>query len=207
MGQIPMSPPISAEQNPSPKLLNETLPLSPFDIHSNFFDLAALEDDPFASMLPFWPDPLLATPVPGPFISESNDRSRIAFDDFDRSRLIHDLQDVPNHLKGQLPSAFHLTTLIRQYFTHVNPLLPFIHMPSFSVQSCPTIYLVLLLVIGDVYSAEKTGEIWARQTFRYLMRAEIHRHENEGQMMDITSIQALNMWVSELTYSAEPSTM
>jgi hypothetical protein len=158
-------------------------------------------------MLPFWPDPLLLSPVGPSRGPDTNQLARIAFDDFDRSRLIHDLQAVPEDLKGHLPPPFHLTAILRQYFTHVNPLLPFIHPPSFSVQSCPTLYLLLLLAIGDVYSEEKTVDKWARKTFRFLMRNAIERYENGNEDLPITSIQALNMWVSELTYSSDPSTI
>jgi hypothetical protein len=195
-------------QLPSPKATHGSQAShSPFDNNSALFDISAFDIDPFASMLPFWPDPLLLTPVNDPAYSESNQLSRIAFDDFDRSRLIHDLQDVPEHLKGHLPPPFHLTTLLRQYFTHVNPMLPFIHPASFSVQGCPTLYLILLLAIGDVYSAEKTVDPWARKTFRYLMRNAIDEYENSNQEFPITSIQALNMWVSELTYASDPTTI
>ena len=205
----PISP-VSSEmpQLPSPKATHGSQAShSPFDNNSALFDISAFDIDPFASMLPFWPDPLLLTPVNDPAYSESNQLSRIAFDDFDRSRLIHDLQDVPEHLKGHLPPPFHLTTLLRQYFTHVNPMLPFIHPASFSVQGCPTLYLILLLAIGDVYSAEKTVDPWARKTFRYLMRNAIDEYENSNQEFPITSIQALNMWVSELTYASDPTTI
>jgi len=205
----PISPAESdPAQLPSPKATQESpASMSPFDNNSSFFDIGAFDIDPFASMLPFWPDPLLLTPVAGPTCCDTNQLSRIAFDDFDRSRLIHELQAVPQHLRGHLPPPFRLTTILHQYFTHVNPLLPFTHPPSFSVSSCPTLYLLLLLAIGDVYSEERTVDKWARKTFRYLMRNAIERYENSEEDFPITSIQALNMWVSELTYSSDPSTI
>jgi len=122
------------------------------------------------------------------------------FDDFDRSRILHDLEDVPREKKGELPSCAHLSRLIKQFFEFVSPYVPFFHMPSFSVKTYPTLFLLLLLAVGDVYSEHRTVEEWARKSFRYLLRLEIEKYENSEEDLPITTIQALNMWIYELVY-------
>lgn len=165
--------------------------------------LELFDIDPFPWLSSFWDDPLLTSPTQSP--PEFN--PAIAFDDFDRSRLIHDLDLIPNFFKGKLPPCSQLTDVLRQYFQYVDPLMPVIHVPSFSVKNCPTLTLLLLLAIGDVYSSEQTLEQWARMAFRIMMRKEIEQFENGEIEMSLSSIQVLNMWVSELAYSGDSTLM
>ena len=167
------------------------------------FDLSAFEFDDFPSVTPFWPDPTFHTPPSAPLISLANDNPGVVFDDFDRSRLLHDLALLPAECQGDLPSSVQLTTILHQYFQYVDPYTPIIHVPSFSVKSCPTVLLLLLLAIGDVYSADthQTLERWARKAFRFLVRKEIELFETSDYEIPLTTIQALAMWISELVYS------
>jgi hypothetical protein len=171
------------------------------------FDLSAFELDSFPSVTPFWPDPSFHTPPTAPFISALSENPGVTFDDFDRSRLIHDLLSVPLNCRGDLPTSSQLTTILRQYFQYVDPYTPMIHVPSFSVKLMPTPYLLLLLAIGDVYSSQQTLERWARKAFQYLVREEIDRFENSGTDLPLTTVQALSMWISELAYSGDEKKM
>lgn len=165
------------------------------------FDLSAFEFDDFPFVTPFWPEPEFRTPPTIPLLSELN--PAIAFDDFDRSRLIHDLAPLPNDCKGDLPPSSQLTRILHQYFEFVEPYTPTQHIPSFSVKSCPTNYLLLLLAIGDVYSKDQTVERWARKAFRYLVQREIELYENSSYHLPLTTIQGLQRWVAELSYSGD----
>lgn len=172
---------------------------------SDPFGLASFQFDSFPSLTPFWPDPLFHSP-PETF---SLDSQAMDFDDFDRSRVLHDLEDVPNPYKGDLPSCSQLSAILRQYFQYVSPYTPIIHVPSFGVKTCPTLFLLLLLAIGDVYSEHQTLEQWARHSFRYLLRFEVEKYENSDEELSLTTIQALSMWIYELVYvrSHEPKAM
>jgi hypothetical protein len=165
------------------------------------FDLSAFEFDNFPFVTPFWPEPEFRTPPTIPLLSELN--PAIAFDDFDRSRLIHDLAPIPKDCKGELPSSNQLTTILHQYFQFVEPYTPTQHIPSFSVKSCPTNYLLLLLAIGDVFSKDQTVERWARKAFRYLIQQEIDLYEHSSYKLPLTTIQGLSRWISELSYSGD----
>ena len=141
------------------------------------FDLSAFEFDNFPTVTPFWPDPSFQSPLANPLFHGSSSPD-ISFDDFDRSRILHDLNLVPLHCRGDLPSSTRLTTILRQYFQFVDPYTPCIHISSFSVKGCPTPYLLLLLAIGDVYSSNQSLERWARKAFRHLARREVDLFEN-----------------------------
>ena len=167
------------------------------------FDLSAFEFDDFPSITPFWPDPAFHSP---PSQITGRDHS-IAFDDFDRSRLIHDIANLPPDCRGDLPPSNQLTQILHQYFEYVDPYTPVVHVPSFSIKACTTPFLLILLAIGDVYSKQQTVERWARKAFRYLVRKEIDRFETSSEELSLSTIQALSMWISELTYSGDQKTM
>lgn len=160
------------------------------------FGLSSFQFDDFPSLTPFWPDPLFQSP-PSAIPVEN---SAMEFDDFDRSRILHDLERVPWDKKGELPSCARLSVILRQYFQYVAPYNPYIHVPSFGVKTTPSLFLLLLLAVGDVYSEHQTLEQWARKSFRYLLRFEVERYENSEDELPITTIQALNMWIYELVY-------
>ena len=157
-------------------------------------------------MTPFWPDPLFQSPPSSHF---QDNHPLLIFDDFDRARILHDLEKVPFDAKGELPSCAQLSTILHQYFEYINPFTPFIHMPSFGVKTCPTLFLLLLLAVGDVYSEHRTLEQWARRSFKFLLDQQIERYEVSDEELPITTIQALNMWVYHLAYvrSDDPKAM
>lgn len=204
--QQPTSPimPTPPTIDPPPTL--ESLGYAQTYLSPDTIDLFNIEEwniDPFPSMVPFWPDPLTspATVIPSP---PDNHLQSIQFDTFDRSRLVHDLKEVPEELKGELPSSGELTVILRQYFQYVDALLPVFHLPSFSVKTCPSLMLLILLATGDVYSDHQTVEVWARKSFRYLVQKEIRKFDTgEGQLSPAV-IRSLSMWVSELLFHGEP---
>jgi len=171
------------------------------------FDLSAFEFDDFPSITPFWPEPAFHTPPMQPLIAGLSESTSITFDDFDRSRLIHDLNSLPVDCRGDLPPSSQLTQILHQYFEYVDPYTPLIHLPSFSIKACSTPFLLILLAIGDVYSKNQTVERWTRRAFRFLVRREIERFENSAYELSLSTIQALAMWISELTYSGDEKTM
>jgi hypothetical protein len=169
---------------------------------SDPFGLASFQFDEFPSLIPFWPDPLFQSPPAGLSLHSLT----MGFDDFDRSRMLHDLEDVPYQYKGELPSCARLSAILRQYFQYVSPYTPVIHVPSFGVKTSPTPFLLLLLAIGDMYSEQQTLERWARKSFRYLLRLEVEKYETSESTLSLTTIQALNMWVYELVYISSDET-
>lgn len=200
----PVSPtPTAASLEPSTGTATlETMDYDPTCFEPAIVDVFNIEErtiDPFPSMMPFWPDPPISNPS-NTIAFPVDHLNAVHFDAFDRSRLIHDLKQVPVDLKGELPSCVELTAILRQYFRYVDPLFPVIHLPSFSVRTCPSLMLLILLATGDVYSEVHTVEDRARQSFRYLMQEQIHSFDNGGSSFSLASICSLNMWVSELAF-------
>jgi len=164
-----------------------------------------IDIDPFPSLLPFWPDPSLFSPPTASF--PSDECQAFTFDTFDRSRIIHDLNQVPEELQQELPSPAHLSILLQQYFKYVEPMHPTIHLPSFSVKTASTTMLLLLLATGDVYSEVQTVEAWAREAFKYMVTREIASHEKRPADLPMSTITGIMMWLSQLAFSGNPEDM
>jgi Fungal specific transcription factor domain len=180
--------------------LNEALNVPPPP--SSDFDPFLFDLDAFA--LFEWNVPLL--PVSSPLL-RLDDNHALVFDDFDRSRLAHDLKNIPMlgvEMDPPLPVPAELTRMIKQYFEYVSQINCWFHVSSFSVRTCPTDLLLLLLAIGDVFSTHKTLERWARVASAYLMQQKVEEFENFGTPLPFATMQALSMYVCELAYSGDP---
>jgi len=171
---------------------------TPRDPTADILDLGMFDFDAYS--LFSWSFPTSSPELNFPDLLENHG---LVFDDFDRSRLLHHLRNVPNDIVGTLPSPAQLTCITRQYFQHLALLAPWLHVPSFNVRHCPILLLLLILAVGDVFSPEKSMERWARKAFYYLLPFEIENYEKSGEELPITLVQAINMCVSELVFSGD----
>jgi hypothetical protein len=185
MGPVFEASPLTGERN-----LTEALDLSCFD-----FDFFSILNNP---------DPIFFDETPKFVLPENHS---LIFDDFDRSRLLLSLKQVPAESKGELPSSSRLTEILLQYFQNIAPLAPIPHIPSFNVRSCPPLFLLHLLGIGDKYSEERTIDQWARKAAQHLLRLEIEKHEQSAEPLPISLIQATSINVLELAYSGDSRRM
>jgi len=169
----------------------DTIDLSCFD-----FDLFSILNNP---------DPIFFFDETPHF--ELPENHSLIFDDFDRSRLLLSLKNVPADSKGDLPSSARLTEILRQYFVNTASLAPIPHIPSFDVRACPPLFLLHILGIGDKYSEHRTIDKWARRAAHHLLRIEIEKHENTSEPLSIPIIQATSINVLELAYSGDSRKM
>jgi hypothetical protein len=172
------------------------------------FDLSNFDLDAFPSLTPFWPDPLLRSPVSvSQNIYGAGDWPNLTFDEFDRTRLLYDMRSLPPELQGELPASHNLTAILRQYFQYVDPFCPFIHVPSFSIKSCSTPALIMLLATGDIYSQRRTVDVWAHDAFRYLLHFDLEKFENGEAELPTFTIQSLILSVSVMAFSVDAKKM
>ena len=163
------------------------------------FDCAVFDFDAFAILE--WNLPSLST---ANFALNLDSNHGLVFDDFDRSRIVYHMRDIPIEISLPLPPPTELNRIIKQYFEYVSQITPWLHVSSFSVRTCPTDLLLLFLAIGDVFSSEKMLERWARQASAYLILQNVEEFENSRRVLPLLTVQALGMYAVELAYSGDP---
>jgi hypothetical protein len=62
----------------------------------------------------------------------------------------------------------------------------------------------MLLAIGDLFSAKRTLEQWARQAAAFLHHKEVKQFEEDGVRLRLPTIQALTLCLPEFAYSGNP---